>query len=259
MMILLSGTLIPFVGTTLGAMLVLFVKNKIDSKLERVLTALSAGIMLAACIWSLLLPALEECSNLGKLAFLPCIIGFWLGIGFLLLLDEGIPHLHRDTNIPEGPTSHLQKTTMMLLAVIIHNIPEGMAVGVVFAGLLHLKTNITIASAMALSLGIAIQNFPEGAIVSLPLKAEGLSKKKSCLYGILSGAVEPIAAWVTILASKIFVPMMPYLLSFASGAMMYVIIEELIPEMSKGIHLNRVTLSFAFGFSLMMILDTTLG
>lgn len=258
MQAVLTGTLIPFAGTALGAMLVLFVRNTVSSVTERILTALSAGIMLAASIWSLLIPSLESCEGYGVFAIVPCLIGFWAGIGFLLLLDESIPHLHKDSSVPEGPGSSLSKTMMMVLAVTIHNIPEGMAVGVVFAGVLHNEPAMSMAAAFALSIGIALQNFPEGAIVSLPLKANGISRKKSCFYGVGSGAVEPVAAWITIFASNIMVPLMPYLLSFASGAMIYVIVEEMIPEMAEGKHLNSIPIAFAFGFTLMMVLDVLL-
>ena len=241
MQAVLTGTLIPFAGTALGAMLVLFVRNTVSSVTERILTALSAGIMLAASIWSLLIPSLESCEGYGVFAIVPCLIGFWVGIGFLLLLDESIPHLHKDSSVPEGPGSSLSKTMMMVLAVTIHNEPA-----------------MSMAAAFALSIGIALQNFPEGAIVSLPLKANGISRKKSCFYGIASGAVEPVAAWITIFASNIMVPLMPYLLSFASGAMIYVIVEEMIPEMAEGKHLNSIPIAFTFGFTLMMVLDVLL-
>ena len=215
--------------------------------------------MVAASIWSLLIPAMEQSSQMGKLAFVPAVVGFWIGILFLLLLDRVIPHLHRNSEQAEGPKSQLQRTTMMLLAVTLHNIPEGMAVGVVYAGYRSGSVPITAAGALALSLGIAIQNFPEGAIVSMPLRAEGMKKGRAFLGGVLSGVVEPIGAVLTILAAQFVIPILPYLLSFAAGAMLYVVVEELIPEMSEGKHSNIGTIFFAVGFSMMMILDVALG
>lgn len=253
------GLLIPFIGTTAGAACVLFMKNQLNRKVERLLQGFAAGVMVAASIWSLLIPAIEQSSNLGQWSFVPAVIGFWIGILFLLLLDKVIPHLHLNSDAPEGPKKKVSKTTMMVLAVTLHNIPEGMAVGVVYAGWLSGSSGITAAGALALSLGIAIQNFPEGAIISMPLHSEGCSKGKSFWYGALSGAVEPIGALLTILFSRMIVPAMPYLLSFAAGAMMYVVVEELIPEMSEGEHSNSGTLAFAFGMTLMMALDVALG
>ena len=215
--------------------------------------------MTAASVWSLLIPAMEESTSMGKMSFLPAVIGFWLGTLFLLLLDHVIPHLHMNATKAEGPKNHLAKTTMMLLAVTLHNIPEGMAVGIVYAGFLTGSPKITAGSAMALSLGIAIQNFPEGAIISMPIHAQGKSKGRACLDGILSGAVEPLGALLVLAAASVFVPIMPYLLSFAAGAMMYVVVEELIPEMSAGEHSNIGVLMFAAGFTLMMALDVALG
>lgn len=253
------GILIPFIGTSAGAACVLFMKQQLGISIQKALTGFASGVMVAASIWSLLVPAMEQSENMGELAFLPALIGFWLGIGFLLLLDYSIPHLHMNSDEAEGPKSHLSKTTMMLLAVTLHNIPEGMAVGVVYAGFLSGSVKITAGGALALSLGIAIQNFPEGAIVSMPLHAEGTEKTRAFAGGVLSGAVEPLAALLTILAAGFIVPAMPYLLSFAAGAMMYVVVEELIPEMSSGEHSNIGVVMFAFGFTLMMALDVALG
>ena len=253
------GLLIPFLGTSLGAAGVFFMKKELSSKVQRALTGFASGVMVAASIWSLIVPALEQSKGMGKLSFLPAFIGFWLGILFLLLLDSVIPHLHMNAEKAEGPSTKLKKTTMMVLAVTLHNIPEGMAVGVVFAGLLSGSGTVTAGGALALSLGIAIQNFPEGAIISMPLHAQGQSRCKAFVGGVLSGAVEPVGAVLTILAAGLIVPVMPYLLSFAAGAMMYVVVEELIPEMSGGEHSNIGVLMFAFGFTLMMALDVALG
>lgn len=254
------GILIPFLGTSAGAACVFFMKKNLNEQIQRALTGFAAGVMVAASIWSLLIPAIEQSSGLGKLSFVPAAVGFWIGVFFLLLLDHMIPHLHQNSNKAEGPKSKLQRTTMLVLAVTLHNIPEGMAVGVVYAGVLYgHQASITAAGALALSLGIAIQNFPEGAIISMPLRAEGMRKSKAFLYGTLSGVVEPLGALLTILASGFFIPLMPYLLSFAAGAMLYVVVEELIPEMSEGKHSNVGTISFAVGFVAMMILDTALG
>lgn len=256
---LIRGLMIPFFGTSLGAACVLFMKKRMNVQVQRALTGFAAGVMVAASIWSLLIPAMEQEENLDKLAFFPAVAGFWLGVGFLLLLDTVTPHLHMNSEEPEGPKSNLKKTTMLVLAVAIHNIPEGMAVGVVYAGWLSGNSGITAAGALALSLGIAIQNFPEGAIISMPLCSQGMSKGKSCLWGVLSGAVEPLAAMITILLSGVLIPILPYLLSFAAGAMMYVVVEELIPEMSEGSHSNIGTIMFSVGFTLMMTLDVALG
>ena len=252
------GILIPFFGTSLGAAMVFFLKKNISTSLQKILTGFAAGVMVAASFWSLLQPALESSEHMGMLSFLPAAIGFLIGVGFLLLLDEVTPHMHFN-NQDEGPRTGLRRTTKLILAVTLHNIPEGMAVGVVYAGLRAGNAGITGAGALALALGIAVQNFPEGAIVSMPLRAEGMSKGKTFLFGVLSGVVEPIAAAVTILAASAVVPAMPYLLAFAAGAMMYVVVEELIPEMSEGEHSNWGTIAFSLGFVLMMILDVTLG
>lgn len=254
-----QGLMIPFLGTALGSACVLFMKNRMNPMLQRALTGFAAGVMVAASIWSLLIPAMEQSEAMGKWSFIPAVVGFWLGILFLLVLDRIVPHLHMNSDKAEGPEGNLQKTTMLVLAVTLHNLPEGMAVGVVYAGLLAGNSGITAMGALALSLGIAIQNFPEGAIISMPLRAEGVSKKKAFLYGALSGAVEPIGAALTILAAGLFVPVLPYLLSFAAGAMLYVVVEELIPEMSEGEHSNVGTILFAVGFAVMMALDVALG
>ena len=253
------GVLIPCLGTSLGAACVFFMRRQFSDAVQRVLIGFAAGVMVAASVWSLLIPAIELVAWMGKLAFLPAFVGFWIGILFLLGLDHLIPHLHARSNQTEGPKSRLQKTTMMVLAVTLHNIPEGMAVGVVYAGLLSGTAQITAAGALALSLGIAIQNLPEGAIISMPLRAEGESKGRAFLSGVLSGVVEPIGAVLTILGASLIVPALPYLLSFAAGAMLYVVVEELIPEMSQGKHSNLGTLAFAAGFSIMMALDMALG
>ena len=253
------GILIPFLGTSLGAACVFFMKKSLSDTVQRALTGFAAGVMVAASVWSLLIPAIERSADRGKLTFLPTVLGFWVGILFLLALDRIILHLHAKSGQPEGPKSRLQRTTMMVLAVTLHNIPEGMAVGVVYAGYLSGDTQITAAGALALSLGIAIQNFPEGAIISLPLRAEGMKKGRAFRDGVLSGAVEPIGAVLTVLAARMVVPALPYLLSFAAGAMLYVVVEELIPEMSQGDHSNIGTVFFAVGFSVMMILDVALG
>ena len=253
------GILIPFLGTSLGAGCMFFLKNSLRDGIQRALTGFAAGVMVAASVWSLLIPAMEQAADLGRLAFFPAAVGFWLGILFLLLLDHLIPHLHQNSLQAEGPKSQLQRTTMMVLAVTLHNIPEGMAVGVVYAGYLAGTAQITAAGALALSLGIAIQNFPEGAIISMPLRAEGMKKGRAFWSGVLSGIVEPIGAVLTILAAGIVLPALPYLLSFAAGAMLYVVVEELIPEMSQGQHSNVGTVFFAVGFSVMMVLDVALG
>ena len=253
------GIMIPFLGTTLGAACVFFMKKSLGDLVQRSLAGFAAGVMVAASIWSLLIPAIEQSEDMGKLSFLPAFIGFWSGVLFLLLLDRLIPHLHVGSEQAEGPKSRLGRTTMMVLAVTLHNIPEGMAVGVVYAGFLSGNTQITAASALALSLGIAIQNFPEGAIISMPLRAEGESKGRAFLSGVLSGVVEPIGAVLTLLAAQLVIPALPYLLSFAAGAMLYVVVEELIPEMSQGRHSNLGTVFFAVGFSVMMVLDVALG
>lgn len=253
------GILIPFLGTSIGSACVFFMKKALSDYIQMALTGFAAGVMVAASVWSLIIPAIEQSEDLGKLSFLPAAVGFWIGILFLLFLDHIIPHLYRFSQQSEDPKSKLKKITMMILAVTLHNIPEGMAVGVVYAGYLTGNTQITATGALALSLGIAIQNFPEGAIISMPLRAEGMKKAKAFAGGVLSGIVEPIGAVLTIIAAGLIVPALPYLLSFAAGAMLYVVVEELIPEMSQGEHSNIGTVLFAVGFSVMMILDVALG
>lgn len=255
----IRGILIPLLGTTLGASCVLFMKKMMNKMVQRALTGFAAGIMVSASVWSLLIPSMDYAAEMGKFAFVPAVVGFWIGILFLLAMDHIIPHLHMDTDKAEGPKSKLKKTTMLVFTVTLHNIPEGMAVGVVYAGYLAGNMQISAMGALALAIGIAIQNFPEGAIISMPLKAEGTSKGKAFLYGVLSGVVEPIGAVLTVVASGFIIPVLPYFLSFAAGAMMYVVIEELIPEMSHGDHSNIGTVMFAVGFTLMMILDVALG
>ena len=258
-MSILLGLWIPFIGTLLGSSMVFLMKDKMNLKVEKLLLGFASGVMIAASIWSLLIPAIDMANEQGMIAWLPATIGFLLGIGFLLLLDSITPHLHLDQKNPEGPKTKLKKVTMMVLAVTLHNIPEGMAVGVVFAGLLIGNTGITFAGALALAIGIAIQNFPEGVIVSMPLRSEGVSKRKAFFYGTLSGLVEPISAIFTVALTSIVVPLLPYLLSFAAGAMIYVVVEELIPESHMGKHSNIGTIGVALGFVLMMVLDVALG
>lgn len=253
------GLLIPFLGTTLGAACVFFLKNDLNPLVQKALLGFASGVMVAASVWSLLIPAIDMSDSMGKLAFLPAAVGFSIGMLFLLAMDRLVPHLHLNEDEPEGLPSSLKKTTMLVLAVTLHNIPEGMAVGVVFAGLLSGNEKITLAGAVALSVGIAIQNFPEGAIISLPLKGEGCSSRKAFVYGMASGVVEPIAAFTTILLTGIVTPLLPYLLAFAAGAMLYVVVEELLPEASSGSHSNIGTIGFAVGFLIMMILDVALG
>ncbi len=254
-----EGLAIPFIGTAAGSACVFFMKKELGRGVQRALTGFAGGVMVAASVWSLLIPAMEQCEDRGRWAFLPAATGFLLGILFLLLLDRLIPHLHMNADKAEGPRSRAKKTTMMVLAVTLHNIPEGMAVGVVFAGLLSGSAEITAGGALALSIGIAIQNFPEGAIISMPLHAEGKTKGKAFIDGALSGAVEPLGALLTVLFAGLLVPAMPYLLSFAAGAMIYVVVEELIPEMSAGEHSNVGVVMFALGFTVMMALDSALG
>lgn len=256
---ILISLFIPFLGTTLGAATVFLMKNKIHDKVEKLLLGFASGVMIAASVWSLLVPSLDMAGELGKIAWIPATVGFLLGMIFLLILDTIIPHIHLKSEQPEGIQSKLKKTTMMVFAVVLHNIPEGMAVGVTLAGAMLGETGITMAGAIALTIGIAIQNFPEGAIISMPLKAEGVSKPKAFLYGALSGIVEPIAAIITILLISVVFPILPYLLSFAAGAMIYVVVEELIPGLQEGKHSNIGTIGFALGFVIMMILDVALG
>lgn len=257
---IIIGVLIPFFGTALGAACVYIMKKEMNELINKMLLGFASGVMIAASVWSLIIPAIDMCEDMGKFSFVPAAIGISLGILFLLILDKVIPHFHINSNNSEGiKSSSLKKTTMLVLAVVIHNIPEGMAVGIVFAGALNEGALITVVGAFALSIGIAIQNFPEGAIISMPLKSQGLSKNRSFYCGVLSGIVEPIGAGLTILFSSFFIPAMPYLLSFAAGAMIYVVIEELIPEASQGSHSNIGTIGFAFGFIIMMILDVALS
>lgn len=255
----LQGLLIPLLGTSLGSAMVFLMKKELNKKVQRMLSGFAAGVMIAASVWSLLIPAMDQASEkMGKLGFVPAVVGFCAGMGFLLILDMVTPHMHIDETV-EGPKANMKKTTMLVLAVVLHNIPEGMAVGVVYAGWVTGSASISATGALALALGIAIQNFPEGAIISMPLHAAGMSKPKACLQGVLSGAVEPIAGFVTILLSAVILPVLPYLLSFAAGAMIYVVVEELVPEMAEGEHSNIGTIAFAIGFSLMMALDVALG
>lgn len=256
---LLAILLIPFIGTTLGSAMVFLMKDKFNKKVKKILLGFAAGVMMAASIWSLLIPSINMAEEQGHISWIPAVTGFLLGIVFLLVLDTVVPHIHIESNKKEGINSRLKKTTMMVLAVTLHNLPEGMAVGVILAGTLIGNTGITIAGAFSLAIGIAIQNFPEGAIISMPLKEEGVSKPKAFLYGALSGIVEPIGAIITILLTGLVVPALPYFLSFAAGAMIYVIVEELIPESQAGEHSNIGTIGVAIGFAIMMILDVALG
>ena len=250
---------LPLLGTSLGAAMVFLLKGKMNVNIQRSLTGFAAGVMVAASVWSLIIPAMDQSAHMGKLAFLPAFIGIWLGFLFLLLLDKLIPHLHLNSISPEGKQCGLGKSTMMVLAVALHNLPEGMAVGAVAAGWLTGNETISFAGALALSLGIALQNLPEGAIISMPLKSNGMGRRKAFGYGVLSGVIEPIGAIATILLADLMVPVLPYMLTFAAGAMLYVVVEELIPEMSEGEHSNIGTVFFAVGFSLMMVLDVALG
>lgn len=255
----LLGILIPFAGTALGSGMVFFMKKEMNGRLQKLLLGFASGVMIAASVWSLLIPALDMSEESGGIAWFPAAAGFLLGMGFLLILDTLTPHLHFTEEKPEGMPAHLKKTTMLVLAVTLHNIPEGMAVGVTFAGAMTENAMMTLTGAFALSVGIAIQNFPEGAIISMPLKGQGLSKTRAFIYGTLSGIVEPTAAFLTILLTGLVVPLLPYLLSFAAGAMIYVVVEELIPEAQTGEHSNIGTIGVAVGFTLMMILDVALG
>ena len=256
---LILEIVLPLIGTTAGAACVFIMRGSLHAKLQRALTGFAAGVMVAASVWSLLIPAMEQAAELGRWAFFPAVVGFWLGVLFLLVLDKTIPHMHQDSVEPEGPRTHLKRTTMLVLAVALHNIPEGMAVGVVLAGWMAGDSGITAASTLTLSIGIAIQNFPEGAIISMPLRAEGTGKGRAFLYGALSGVVEPLAAVLTLWAAGFILPALPYLLSFAAGAMAYVVVEELVPEASAGEHSNLGTLLFAAGFTALLALDVALG
>lgn len=255
----ISAILLPFLGTTIGAGGVFFLRGQMNRTLQRSLTGFASGVMVAASIWSLIIPAIDQSEHLGKLAFLPAVVGVWAGFLFLLLLDQLVPHLHLNSDCPEGTACGLGKSTMMVLAVALHNLPEGMAVGVVIAGWLSGSSGLSFAGVLALSVGIALQNLPEGAIISMPLRSNGMKKGRAFTYGVLSGIIEPIGAIGTILLAELVVPVLPYLLSFAAGAMLYVVVEELIPEMSEGEHSNIGTICFAVGFTLMMMLDVALG
>lgn len=256
--IIVQGMMIPFIGTALGSACVLFMKKELNKSIQRSLTGFAAGVMVAASIWSLLIPAIDQSESMGSFAFVPAVVGFCLGMLFLLFLDMVTPHMHLN-NTTEGPKSSLKNNTMLVLAVVLHNIPEGMAVGVVYASWASGEADITASAALALAVGIAIQNFPEGAIISMPLKANGMGKMRACALGMLSGIVEPLAGFLTVMMSSIIIPVLPYLLSFAAGAMMYVVVEELVPEMAEGKHSNAGTIMFMIGFSLMMVLDVALG
>ena len=251
--------MIPFLGTVVGSGFVFFMKDAMNRSLQRALTGFAAGVMVAASVWSLIIPAMEMAEEMGRLAFLPAFVGVWLGFGFLLALDRWIPHLHLNSDCPEGKSCGLGKSTMLVLAVALHNLPEGMAVGVVAAGWLTVNSGIGAAAAMTLSLGIALQNLPEGAIISMPLKSAGLSRSRAFFCGAASGIVEPLGALLTMALAGFVVPLLPYFLGFAAGAMLYVVVEELIPEMSQGEHSNIGAISFALGFTLMMMLDVALG
>ena len=254
-----SAVMIPFLGTVVGAGCVFFMKGAMNIRLQRILTGFASGVMVAASVWSLIIPAMDQSEHMGKLAFLPAFVGVWAGFLFLLLLDHLIPHMHMHSDCPEGAPCGLGKSTMMVFAVALHNLPEGMAVGVVVAGWLTGNNSISAAGALALSLGIALQNLPEGAIISMPLKSGGMNRGRAFVYGVASGIIEPIGAIITILLADMIVPLLPYMLSFAAGAMLYVVVEELIPEMSEGEHSNIGPIFFAVGFTLMMMLDVALG
>ncbi len=256
---IIIGVSLPFLGTTLGSAMVFLMKKEMNINLHKILLGFASGVMIAASIWSLMIPSLEMAEQQNIIQWIPSTIGFLSGVLFLLALDRIIPHLHENSKHPEGLHSNLKKRTMLILAVTLHNIPEGMAVGVIFAGLISNNNLITISGAFALSIGIAIQNFPEGAIISMPLKAEGTSKSKAFILGTLSGIVEPIAAILTILVTHTISTLLPYFLSFAAGAMIYVVIEELVPESQNGEHSDLATISVAIGFITMMILDVALG
>ncbi len=251
--------LLPFLGTIIGSGFVFFLKGQMDRKLQRALMGFAAGVMVAASIWSLIIPAMEQSEHMGKLAFLPAFIGVWAGVLFLLALDHLIPHLHINSDCPEGMCCELKKPTMLFFAVALHNLPEGMAVGVVAAGWLAGDVSISVSAALALAVGIAIQNVPEGAIISMPMRSEGMNRGRAFGYGVVSGAIEPVGAVITILLAALMVPVLPYLLAFSAGAMLYVVVEELIPQMSEGEHSNIGTIFFTVGFSIMMVLDVALG
>ncbi len=255
----LTAMALPFLGTTVGSAFVYFLRGSMNRRLQRMLTGFAAGVMVAASIWSLIIPAVEQSEHMGVWSFIPALVGVWLGFLFLLLLDHVIPHLHIGSQCPEGTPCNLGKSTMLVLAVALHNLPEGMAVGVIIAGYLNGAEGISAAAMLSLAIGIALQNLPEGAIISMPLKSEGMCRHKAFAYGMMSGIVEPIGAILTILLASVVVPILPYTLCFAAGAMLYVVVEELIPEMSEGEHSNIGTICFALGFTLMMVLDIALG
>jgi ZIP family zinc transporter len=256
---MVTGILIPLLGTSLGAASVFFVKHEIPPVMEKLLMGFASGVMIAASVWSLLIPAMDMKAEMGSLRFLPAVLGVSVGMLFLLAVDRLVPHLHLGSELPEGPHSRLARSTMLVLAVTIHNLPEGMAVGAAFAGAMSGETEISLAAAYGLAAGIAIQNFPEGAIVSLPLRAAGKSRSQSFLMGVLSGVVEPIGAMITVLLARFVTPMLPYLLAYAAGAMIYVVVEELIPESSGGEQADLGTIGFAIGFLVMMSLDVAVG
>lgn len=256
---LILGLLLPFIGTTLGCTVIFFVKDEINPRLQKALLGFAAGVMIAASVWSLLIPAIDMAAEAGQTEWIVAALGFLIGVGFLLILDMAIPHLHLNEDKPEGPPSSLSKSFMLILAVTLHNIPEGMAVGVVLAAMLNGSNLVTPAAALTLAAGIAIQNFPEGAIVSAPLVSGGMKKGKAFMYGVGSGIVEPIGAVLTILLTSLITPALPYFLAFAAGAMIYVVVEELIPESQAGEHSNIGTIGAALGFALMMVLDVALG
>ncbi|MBQ2954288.1 MAG: ZIP family metal transporter [Clostridia bacterium] len=256
---ILREIFVPLLGTTLGAASVFFVRRQLPRAFQRALTGFAAGVMVAASVWGLIIPSMEQAAGMGSLSFVPALVGLWLGFGFLMLLDKVVPHLHQNATCPEGMPCNLKRTSMMILAVALHNLPEGMAVGAVLAGMVAGDAGISAAAALTLSLGIAIQNFPEGAIISIPLREEGMSRSRAFLMGALSGVVEPVGAVCTLLAAGLILPALPYLLAFAAGAMLYVVVEELIPEMSEGEHSHVGTVLFAVGFSVMMVLDVVLG
>ena len=253
------GLMIPFIGTTLGAACVLFMKKELNPLVQKAFLGFASGVMVAASVWSLLIPAMDMCEDMGRFSFVPAVAGLLLGVGFLLIMDKAVPHLHLGSEESEGPKVALKKTTMLVLAVTLHNIPEGLSAGAVFAGVLAGNNTVTMAGAFALAIGIAIQNFPEGAIISMPLRGAGCSRTRSFIYGAASGIVEPLAGGVTLLLASYIQPLLPYFLAFAAGAMIYVVVEELIPEASEGEHSNVGTVTFALGFVLMMILDVALG
>lgn len=256
---ILSVVLIPFMGTVAGSAGVFLLKGKMSRTIHRSLTGFAAGVMVAASVWSLIIPAMNQSEHMGRLAFVPAFVGVWLGFLAMLALDSFVPHLHQGSDCPEGTPCGLGKNTMMVMAVALHNLPEGMAVGAVAAGWLAGSENVSAAAALALAAGIAIQNIPEGAIISMPLKSNGLKDSKAFGYGVISGVIEPVGAIITILLASFIVPVLPYILGFAAGAMLYVVVEELIPEMSEGEHSNIGTILFAAGFTLMMVLDVALG